>query len=138
MAAARAALPDHVRVVPLPQDDAWFRDTGPTVSAAAAGAAFCHAARRRLQLRLLALPCWLPTLAPRLPSPRQFVVREEGGGRRSVAGVDWRFNAWGGVEGGLYASWQRDDAVAASILQARQVPALRGAWDAASGSQARC
>lgn len=34
VAAARAALPEHIRVVPLPQDDAWFRDTGPTVSAA--------------------------------------------------------------------------------------------------------
>lgn len=29
--AARAALPEGVRVVEVPQDDAWFRDTGPTV-----------------------------------------------------------------------------------------------------------
>ncbi len=33
-----------------------------------------------------------------------------------VRGVDWRFNAWGGANGGLYASWDRDDAVAGKIL----------------------
>jgi len=27
----RAVLPDHIQVVEVPQDDAWFRDTGPTV-----------------------------------------------------------------------------------------------------------
>jgi len=42
-----------------------------------------------------------------------FVV-DGAGGRR---GVDWRFNAWGGLEGGLYASWDRDDRVAAKVLE---------------------
>jgi agmatine deiminase len=42
-----------------------------------------------------------------------FVV-DDGGGRR---GVDWRFNAWGGLEGGLYSSWERDDRVAAAVLE---------------------
>jgi agmatine deiminase len=42
-----------------------------------------------------------------------FVV--DGGGRRR--GVDWRFNAWGGEQGGLYASWERDDRVAAKVLE---------------------
>jgi agmatine deiminase len=32
-------------------------------------------------------------------------------------GVDWRFNAWGGLEGGLYSSWERDDRVAAKVLE---------------------
>jgi agmatine deiminase len=36
------------------------------------------------------------------------------GGRR---GVDWRFNAWGGHAGGLYDSWERDDRVAAKVLE---------------------
>lgn len=39
----------------------------------------------------------------------------DGGGRRR--GVDWRFNAWGGHEGGLYAPWERDDRVAAKVLE---------------------
>ncbi len=42
-----------------------------------------------------------------------FVV--DGGGRRR--GVDWRFNAWGGTEGGLYFPWDRDERVAAKVLE---------------------
>jgi agmatine deiminase len=42
-----------------------------------------------------------------------FVV-DGAGGRR---GVDWRFNAWGGTEGGLYFPWDRDDRVAAKVLE---------------------
>lgn len=81
VAAARAALPEQVKVVCIPQDDSWFRDTGPT-----------------------------------------FIVKDGGSGgnstqRRQVAGVDWQFNAWGGEEGGLYPSWDRDQRVAGTILQ---------------------
>lgn len=36
------------------------------------------------------------------------------GGRR---GVDWRFNAWGGHEGGLYFPWDRDDRAARKVLE---------------------
>jgi agmatine deiminase len=32
-------------------------------------------------------------------------------------GVDWRFNAWGGLEGGLYFPWDRDERVAAKVLE---------------------
>jgi agmatine deiminase len=42
-----------------------------------------------------------------------FVVDGDGGRR----GVDWRFNAWGGLEGGLYSPWDRDDRVAAKVLE---------------------
>jgi agmatine deiminase len=42
-----------------------------------------------------------------------FVV--DGRGRRR--GVDWRFNAWGGIQGGLYFPWDRDDEVAGKILE---------------------
>ena len=42
-----------------------------------------------------------------------FVVDGDGGRR----GVDWRFNAWGGTEGGLYFPWDRDDRVAAKVLE---------------------
>jgi agmatine deiminase len=42
-----------------------------------------------------------------------FVV--DGAGARR--GVDWRFNAWGGLEGGLYFPWDRDDRVAAKVLE---------------------
>jgi agmatine deiminase len=42
-----------------------------------------------------------------------FVI--DGKGRRR--GVDWTFNAWGGLEGGLYFPWDRDDEVAPKILE---------------------
>ncbi|MGN6217137.1 MAG: agmatine deiminase [Solirubrobacterales bacterium] len=43
-----------------------------------------------------------------------FLVDGSGG----LRGVDWRFNAWGGTEGGLYFPWDRDDRVAAKVLEA--------------------
>ena len=42
-----------------------------------------------------------------------FVI-DDAGGRR---GVDWHFNAWGGLEGGLYPEWHDDDLVARKILE---------------------
>ena len=42
-----------------------------------------------------------------------FVIDGKGG----LRGVDWTFNAWGGLDGGLYADWQRDDEVAQKILE---------------------
>jgi agmatine deiminase len=34
----------------------------------------------------------------------------------AVRGVDWHFNAWGGLEGGLYFPWDRDELVARKVL----------------------
>jgi len=42
-----------------------------------------------------------------------FVVSDRGGRR----GIDWTFNAWGGLDGGLYFPWDRDDAVAQKVLE---------------------
>jgi agmatine deiminase len=42
-----------------------------------------------------------------------FVI--DGKGRRR--GVDWTFNAWGGLQGGLYFPWDRDDEVARKVLE---------------------
>jgi agmatine deiminase len=42
-----------------------------------------------------------------------FVVNDRGG----VRGVDWQFNAWGGLDGGLYFPWDLDDAVARKVLE---------------------
>ncbi|MDD2705142.1 MAG: agmatine deiminase [Acidocella sp.] len=35
----------------------------------------------------------------------------------ALGGVDWPFNAWGGLTGGLYFPWDLDDQVAAKMLQ---------------------
>src|SRR6187551_363350 len=42
-----------------------------------------------------------------------FVTNKKGVRR----GVDWRFNAWGGLRGGLYFPWDRDDLVARKVLE---------------------
>ncbi|MGE0115140.1 MAG: agmatine deiminase [Steroidobacteraceae bacterium] len=34
-----------------------------------------------------------------------------------VRGVDWQFNAWGGLQGGLYFPWDQDDLVAHKVLE---------------------
>ncbi|HEY1833642.1 MAG TPA: agmatine deiminase [Solirubrobacteraceae bacterium] len=56
---------------------------------------------------------WMRDVGP------SFLVGVDGrdGGDGEPRGVDWRFNAWGGAEGGLYASWERDDAVAERVLE---------------------
>nr|MBO2488866.1 agmatine deiminase [Gammaproteobacteria bacterium] len=42
-----------------------------------------------------------------------FVVNDAG----EVRGVDWIFNAWGGLNGGLYFPWDQDDLVARKVLE---------------------
>lgn len=37
---------------------------------------------------------------------------------RSVRGISWRFNAWGGETDGLYAHWEKDDALAGAFCAA--------------------
>lgn len=39
---------------------------------------------------------------------------DDHGGRH---GVDWHFNAWGGLNGGLYFPWDRDERVAGKVLE---------------------
>jgi agmatine deiminase len=51
---------------------------------------------------------WMRDIGP------TFVTGDPG----ELRGVDWRFNAWGGLDGGLYAPWDRDDAAAAAVLEA--------------------
>ena len=68
--------------------------------------------------------------ARRLLEPRIRVVRLESddawmrdvgptcvvGSKGEVRGVDWHFNAWGGLDGGLYFPWDRDELVARRVL----------------------
>jgi len=42
-----------------------------------------------------------------------FVIDNFGNAR----GIDWEFNAWGGLEGGLYYPWELDDAVPQKVLE---------------------
>ena len=40
---------------------------------------------------------------------------------RDLRGINWKFNAWGGEFDGLYASWDKDDAVAESFCKTLEV-----------------
>jgi agmatine deiminase len=42
-----------------------------------------------------------------------------------LAGVDWPFNAWGGLQGGLYFPWDLDDQVAAKMLEMERARRFR-------------
>jgi agmatine deiminase len=50
-----------------------------------------------------------------------FVVDQRG----RVRGVDWVFNAWGGLQGGLYRPWDLDDLVARKILEIERLDRYR-------------
>ncbi len=42
-------------------------------------------------------------------------------GKGSVRGVDWKFNAWGGLVTGIYFPWDLDNAVARKVLEIENV-----------------
>lgn len=46
-------------------------------------------------------------------------------GGDELRGVDWIFNAWGGEDGGLYASWDADDRVAAAVCETEHAARYR-------------
>jgi agmatine deiminase len=59
--------------------------------------------------------CWMRDVGP------SCVVSPRG----AVRGVDWRFNAWGGLEGGLYFPWDQDDLVARKVLECERLERYR-------------
>lgn len=68
--------------------------------------------------RVVSIPsddAWMRDIGP------TFVVDDRGG----LRGVDWVFNAWGGETGGLYTSWEADDAMAAAVCAAEGVQRYR-------------
>ncbi len=60
-----------------------------------------------------------------------FVVNRSVGERR---GVDWIFNAWGGLSGGLYFPWADDDLVAAKVCELEGIPRYRAPFILEGGS----
>jgi len=60
-----------------------------------------------------------------------FVVDRTRGERR---GVDWIFNAWGGLDGGLYFPWAFDDLVAAKVCELEAVARYRAPFVLEGGS----
>ena len=50
-----------------------------------------------------------------------FVINDKG----EVRGVDWTFNAWGGLVDGLYFPWDQDDKVAQKMCELERVDSYR-------------
>ncbi|MCW3028301.1 MAG: Agmatine deiminase [Solirubrobacterales bacterium] len=46
-------------------------------------------------------------------------------GGAGLRGVDWQFNAWGGLEGGLYSPWDHDDRAAQKVLEIERADRYR-------------
>ncbi|MBX3446804.1 MAG: agmatine deiminase [Parvibaculaceae bacterium] len=46
-------------------------------------------------------------------------------GAGAVRAIDWVFNAWGGLEGGLYFPWDQDDLVASKVAEIERVDRYR-------------
>ncbi len=77
-------------------------------------------ARRRLPagVRVVELSsddAWMRDVGP------TFVVNGRGG----LRGVDWMFNAWGGLDGGIYFPWDRDEAVAQKVIEVERCDRYR-------------
>jgi agmatine deiminase len=108
--------PDNWRVGAKPAQAAFAAVAeaiggGEPVTVGVSAAQF-HNARARLSRRVRVVEmssddAWMRDCGP------TFVVDEKGRRR----GVDWRFNAWGGLQGGLYFPWNRDDEVASKVLE---------------------
>ncbi len=76
------------------------------VSAAHAGAARAQLPADISLATLAHDDCWMRDVGP------TYLVSERSG----LRGVHWRFNAWGGLAGGLYHPWNQDERVAAEVL----------------------
>jgi agmatine deiminase len=59
-----------------------------------------------------------------------FLLNHEG----KLAGTDWIFNAWGGLQRGLYFPWDLDDAVAAKMLEIERAPRYRASLTTEGGA----
>lgn len=46
-------------------------------------------------------------------------------GKDTLRGVDWQFNAWGGLQQGLYFPWDQDDLVARKVLETERLDRYR-------------
>ncbi|GIK63417.1 MAG: agmatine deiminase [Chloroflexota bacterium] len=53
-----------------------------------------------------------------------FVINDMG----EIRGIDWEFNAWGGLNGGLYPVWDQDNLVAQKVLEIEQVDRYKASF----------
>jgi agmatine deiminase len=113
--------PDNWRLGAKPAQAAWVRvveaiATSEPVTVLTSYAQWANA-RARLpgEVRVLEMSTndsWVRDCGP------TFLVNGSG----DVAAVDWAFNAWGGLRGGLYFPWDADDVAGSKIAEVERVP----------------
>ncbi|CAM8981805.1 unnamed protein product [Rhodiola kirilowii] len=54
--------------------------------------------------------------------PTIVVAKNKPQSEQKIAGIDWNFNSWGGVEDGCYQDWSHDLLVARKILEIEKIP----------------
>ncbi len=117
--------PDNWRLDAGPAQDAYaavaeaINASEPvTMAASAAQLAHCRSLLSP-SIRVVELAsddAWMRDIGP------TFVLDRSG---RRLRGVDWRFNAWGGADGGLYESWDQDELAARKVLEIEDVERYR-------------
>ncbi len=112
------AKPAQQAFVQVAQAIARFTPVTLGVSAAQYGhARACFADQPRVRVvEISSNDAWMRDVGP------TFLRHQDTG---ALAGVDWRFNAWGGLHGGLYFPWDRDDQVADKVLSLAQVAGFK-------------
>ena len=102
-----AARPAQLALVQVAAAIAQFEHVSVGVSTAHYGAARALLSERVRVVEMAHDDCWMRDVGPTC------VVN----GRGAVRRVDWQFNAWGGLNGGLYFPWDQDDLVARKVLE---------------------
>ncbi len=101
---ARAMLDRGVRVVEMASEDAWVRDSGPTFIVKVRRYISHRDGDNQIHCSSQLSDCVLP--------PPQNDAQDEGDSRE-VRGVDWGFNAYGGI----YKPYDKDELLARKILE---------------------
>jgi len=110
-----AARPAQLALAQVAEAIAQFEP----VTVGASGAHY-QSARALLSERVRVLEmahddCWMRDVGPTC------VVHARG----AVRGVHWHFNAWGGLNGGLYFPWDKDELVARKVLETEYLERYR-------------
>lgn len=102
-----AARPAQLAFAQVALSIAQFEPVTVGVSAASFSTARTVLAEKVRVAELSHDDCWMRDVGPTC------VVNDRG----AVRGVDWHFNAWGGLNGGLYFPWDQDELVARKVLE---------------------
>ena len=110
-----AARPAQLALGQVAEAIARFEPVTVGVSSAYYASARALLSERVRVLEMAHDDCWMRDVGP------SCVVNARG----TVRGVHWHFNAWGGLNGGLYFPWDKDELVARKVLEAENLDRYR-------------